>query len=85
MSSGGLRFGKSRGSQRGGGLSEPVDSKRALIEIESSRMKMMNSNTQPAKIPGLRSGMVIRFKVVIQLAPDMRELLALLRARGGEL
>ena len=38
------------------------------IEMESSRMKMRNMRSQPAKIPGLRSGMVMRLSVVAQEA-----------------
>ena len=45
-----------------------------MIEIDSSRRKMMNRSTQPAKMPGFNSGIVIRRKVVSHVAPAMREL-----------
>ena len=39
----------------------------------------MNNSTQPAKMPGLRSGIVIRRSVVNHVAPAMRE------ARNGQI
>ena len=45
-----------------------------MIEMESSRMKIRNMRSQPAKMPGFRSGMVMRLSVVAQEAPTRREL-----------
>ena len=51
-----------------------VPAVKRMIEMESSRMKMRNMRSQPAKIPGLSNGMVMRLSVIVQVAPASREL-----------